>query len=56
MDYWDSALKCLVKQIILGLVGKKEHVITEIIIMLITYEIDYVKNNSNNPILCTLKS
>ena len=24
--------------------------------MLITYEIDYVKNNSNNPILCILKS
>ena len=35
---------------------KKEHVITEIIIMLITYEIDYVKNNRNNPILCILKS
>ena len=56
MDYLDSALKCLVKQIILGLVGKKENVITEIIIMLITYEIDYAKNNINSPILCILKS
>ena len=36
--------------------NKKESIITEIIIMLITYEIDYVKNNSNNPILCILKS